>query len=195
MASKRRTAIGENWISYPRSLIESPALRVLSRAAIQAMHRLEFEHMQQGGAANGQLQVTRRQFEGWGVHRDAVAPALRELEALGLIEIVRGHAGVGGHGLSNLFRLTYVNTKNREQPTHEWRRVASIEDAERIAGAAREAKDQRACDLGRRGARKRKISATETVTVSATETMADQIIRPRKPWPLCFGHGNRGHYL
>jgi hypothetical protein len=182
LVNKRRTVVSENWISYSRSLVESPALRVLSRAAILAMHRIELEHMQHGGAANGRLQVTRRQFEEWGVHRDSVGPALRELEALGFIEVaLRGQAGVGGHGVSNHFRLTYVNSKNREQPTHEWRRVASIEDAERIARTARGEKDRRARDLGQRGAR-----ATHKKFFSVRETVADS----RKH----SGHGDRGHY-
>jgi hypothetical protein len=54
--AKRRSALAENWVSYSRSLIESPALRVLSRAAILAMHRVELEPMSHGGAENGRLQ-------------------------------------------------------------------------------------------------------------------------------------------
>jgi hypothetical protein len=194
--AKKRNGTAENWISYPRSLVESPALRVLSRGAILIMRRIELEHMAHGGAENGNLQVTRRQFEDWGVHRDAIGPAIREIVALGFTEITEhGHAGVGGHGVSNRFRLTYVNTKSREQPTHEWRLITTIDEAERIARAARGNKDPRARDIGARGGRatrKRFFSATETMADSATETMADSrnheatetmatMVRPRKP--------------
>jgi hypothetical protein len=63
---KGKSEIAENFISYPRSMVESPALRVLSRAAVLVMHRIEAEHMAHGGAENGRLIVTRRQFEEWG---------------------------------------------------------------------------------------------------------------------------------
>ena len=44
--------------------------------------------------ASGKLPITFEQFEEYGMDRDAIAPALRELEALGLIEITeRGCAG------------------------------------------------------------------------------------------------------
>jgi hypothetical protein len=56
-------------------MVESPALRVLSRSAIMAMHRLEAEHMAHGAAANGYLIVTCHQFEDWGIYHDSVAPA------------------------------------------------------------------------------------------------------------------------
>lgn len=198
--AKRRSALAENWVSYSRSLVKSPALRVLSRAAMLAMHRIEFEHMQHGGAENGHLQVTRLQFEEWGVHRDFVAPALRELQALGLVEVTeKGRAGVGGHGEANRFRLTYVNSKNREAPTDEWRRIESIEKAERLAKEARAGgKSQHHRDLGRRGGRatrEKHFSATETVAASVTERVTDgrilsvtetvaTIPRSQEPWPL-----------
>jgi len=202
--SKLRSEVAENWVSYPRSMVECPALRVLSRAVVLAMHRIELEHMVHGGAENGRLQVTRRQFEEWGVHRDAIGPAIREIAALGFAEVTEhGHAGVGGHGVSNRFRLTYVNTKSREQPTNEWQLITTIEEAERIARAARENKDQRARDIGARGGRatrKRFFSATETMAESATEKPwpTRGIMRPRKPWPLSIisesgGGGDGGH--
>ena len=121
--SKRRDAIAENWVAYPCSLIESPAMRVLSQAAVRVMHRLEVEHMHHGGAENGRLIVTRDQFVGWGIERNAIAPAVRELAALGFVEITeKGCAGNANQHKATQYRLTYVNSKNREQPTNEWRR-------------------------------------------------------------------------
>jgi hypothetical protein len=150
--AKGQSEIGKQWISYPREMVESPALRVLSRAAILVMHRLEAEHLAHGGAENGRLIVTRRQFEDWGIYHDSVAPAIRELEALGFAEVSKGHAGVGGHGKANRFRLTYVNDKHGVEPTHEWQRVTTIEEAELIAAEARAQKDSRAQKLGERSA-------------------------------------------
>jgi hypothetical protein len=166
--NKRRSKIGESWISYPYSMVASPAFQALSLGAIRVMHRVEMEHMEHGGAENGRLQVTYDQFEDYGVHRHAIGPAIRELEALGFIEITaKGCAGNENHRRANRFRLTYVNMKSREQPTHEWRGIATIEDAAGLAGQARSKRDQRAIELGRRGARARKQKqnpVTETAT-------------------------------
>lgn len=161
MGKKVRRRVGEakgqnetakQWISYSREMVESTALRVLNRSAVLAMRRLEAEHMAHGGAENGKLIVTHRQFEEWGIHRDSVGPAIRELVALGFVEVTeRSHAGGGGHGEANRFRLTYVNDKYRVPPTDEWRRVSTIDEAERIAKEARSGKDQRSRDLGARG--------------------------------------------
>lgn len=151
---KPRNKIAENFIAYERSMVISPAMRVLSLSAIRVMHRLEEEHMAHGGAENGRLQVTYDQFVKWGLNRNAIGPAIRELIALGFAEIAeRGCAGNENQRRAHRFRLTYVNTKKREQPTNEWRKIEALEEAEAIAHAARGETDPRARDLGRRGGR------------------------------------------
>jgi hypothetical protein len=161
VTGRPRNQITENWVSYPRSMISSPAMRALSLSAIRAMHRLEEEHMSHGGAENGRLIVTHDQFIAWGIHRDSVSPAIRELAALGFIEITQpGAAGNEGYRRAARYRLTYVNEKARAQPSHEWKAIKTAEDAEALAAAARRAKDQRAAAAGR----KNKIPVTETMT-------------------------------
>lgn len=142
-------------------------MRTLSLSAIRVMHRLEIEHMRHGGAENGRLIVTHEQFAAWGIAQNAIAPAIRELVALGFVEITeKGCGGNENQRRASRFRLTYVNTKNREQPTHEWRKIETIEDAERLGAEARGEKDRRARDLGRLGLRalKNKIPVTENVS-------------------------------
>ena len=142
-------------------------MRVLSQAAIRVMHRIEIEHMAHGGAENGRLIVTYDQFEEYGVYCHAISPALRELVALGFLEVTeKGCGGNANHRRANRFRLTYVNMNSRAAPTHEWRKIETIEIAERLAGDARGEKDRRARDLGRLGLRalKNKIPVTETVS-------------------------------
>jgi hypothetical protein len=195
--AKGQSDIAKQWISYSRDMVESPALRILSRGAMLLMHRLEAEHMAHGGAENGRLIVTHRQFEEWGVHRDSVSPAIREVVALGFVEITRqGKAGVGGHGEANRFRLTYVNDKHGVQPTEEWRRITTIEEAERIAKDARAKKDAHTQGLGARGSkvtREKKFSATVSARIGhgnhernsnnePTETVSTE--NARKPWAL-----------
>jgi hypothetical protein len=166
ITGRPRNQITENWVSYPRSMISSPAMRALSLSAIRAMHRLEEEHMSHGGAENGRLIVTHDQFIAWGIHHNAVSPAIRELVALGFVEITeKGAAGNENHRRAARYRLTYVNDNGRSQPTHEWKAVKTAEAAEAIAAAARRAKDERAAAAGRR---KNKIPVPETMTGTGT---------------------------
>lgn len=112
---KRRNVIGENWISYPRSMLESAAFRVLSHAAMRVMHRIEIEHLSHGAAENGRLVVTFDQFVEWGIDRKAIAPAIRELSVLGFLEVTEmGCAGNENDRRAHRFRLTYVNVKSRD---------------------------------------------------------------------------------
>jgi hypothetical protein len=140
--SKRPNAIGENWVSYPRSMLESRAFRALGHAAIRVMHRIEIEHLANGGAENGRLIVTYNQFEEWGISRNSIGPAMRELVALGFLEVTEKGIASNENGRPNRFRLTYVNVKSREQPTNEWRRVVTIDEADRLVKEARGEKDQ-----------------------------------------------------
>jgi hypothetical protein len=175
---KRRNSIAESWIAYPRSMLESPAFRVLSHAAMRVMHRIEIEHMAHGGAENGKLIVTYDQLVEWGVDRKAIAPAIRELTALGFLEVTEpGSAGNENHRRAHRFRLTYVNVKSREQPTNEWKRIDTIEVAKHTVAAVKRETSPRARDLGKRSWRARMKSAspvpkTEPTPVPKTEPKA-----------------------
>jgi hypothetical protein len=69
------------------------------------------------------------------VRRNAVAPAIREAEALGFIR-------VNEYGQ---FYLTYCGQRGMhpDPPTHDWRRIETMAKAERIAAKARSAKNVR----------------------------------------------------
>src|SRR5262245_27012345 len=74
----------------------------------------------------------------YGIDRHAIAPAIRELIALGFIEITEhGRAGNADWRSPNRFRITYKHTKDAG-PTHEWKR---IQTAERARAKAREARE------------------------------------------------------
>ena len=92
---------------------------------------------QHGGQDNGGLPVTYDDFERYGIRRDCIAPAIRELVALKFMEITKpGRAGNAEFRAPNLFRLTYRHTK-REEPSHDWRRIATTEQATKLARQAR----------------------------------------------------------
>lgn len=147
-----RNAILSPFAARPIPMLESPAYRVLSRGARQVLARIEIEHAHHGGAENGALPVTYDHFVEYGVHRHSIAPAIRELVALGFIEVTRrGCAGNADCRQPSLYRLTYMQAKGeRDNGTHEWRRVHSIEQAEALAKRARSDADTRAVAKGRK---------------------------------------------
>ena len=122
-------------------MLESPAYRALSLSGHLAMARIETEFAHHGGRPdlNGKLIVTFTDFETYGIHRHSIAPALRELEALGFIERTRkGVAGNAGYRCSNQFRLTFRPCGIVPgDGTHEWRRIKTIDEARALAERAR----------------------------------------------------------
>jgi hypothetical protein len=159
LAKGRKTSYSGQFQGKLQEMLESPALYVLSRAAHAVLYRIEREFGCHGGVDNGKLPVTFDQFEECGLHRRSVAPAIRELEALGFIEVTeRGCAGNAGHGKPNLFRLTYRPSEGAPSDgTHEWRRVKTMDEARRIATSARRTPPENS--LRRGGKRVRKIKA------------------------------------
>jgi hypothetical protein len=119
--------------------------------------RVEIELARHGGNDNDQLIVTTDDFIAYGMHRSSVASAQREAEALGFIRIKRGRGGNAEHRTPSLFGLTFAYHRNsrRHPPTDDWRKFKTIEEAEQIARAARDGKDQRAVDHGKRSWLKR----------------------------------------
>jgi len=121
-------------------MLESPANRVLSLSAKLVLERLEIELYQHGGRPeeNGKLPCTYEHFVEFGLHRHAIAPAIRELVALGFVEITRqGCAGNAGLRQPALYRLTYRHSGSLHEPTNEWRRIKTLEEAKAIAQRAR----------------------------------------------------------
>jgi hypothetical protein len=141
VAPRKRNQIDGQFNARLIEMMESPAYRVLSLSARRVLDRIMVELAHHGGNDNGKLPVTYEHFVEYGIDRHAVAPAIRELEALGFIEVTqRGRPSAGEFRLPNLFRLTCVNCKSTPHPTHEWRRVPDVKAAELLARAARRSK-------------------------------------------------------
>jgi hypothetical protein len=136
---QRHTKIAGQFAPRLIEMLESPAFRVLSGPAHRILARLEIEHGHHGGCENGRLPVTFQNFVDYGMDRHSIAPAIRECVALGFVEITQqGRAGNREFRQPNLFRLTYVFTKDAA-PTDEWRKIQTKEGAHRLAAAARKA--------------------------------------------------------
>jgi len=136
---RRPGTIGGQFAPRLIEMLEASAYRVLSLTARRVIERIEIELGHHGGNDNGRLVVTYDDFARYGIDRHAIAPAIREAEALGFIEITqRGRAGNAKWHAPNTFRLTFCPSKRGgSDSTHEWRRISTIEAAKAIAKTAR----------------------------------------------------------
>jgi hypothetical protein len=132
--TKRKGKIVGQYVYHLRDLIEAPAWRVLSLSARRLLDRVEIEYLRHGGQDNGKLPVTFEDFEEHGIDRHAIAPAMRECCALGVLVITQhGSAGNAEHHAPNLFLLPYLLDNTSDQ---KWRQIETIEEAKAIAKEA-----------------------------------------------------------
>jgi hypothetical protein len=121
-------------------MMESLAYRVLSLSAHRCLSRLEIELGHHGGKPeeNGSLIVTFEDFVEYGVERHAIARAIRELVALGFIEVTRkGSAGNAGFRQAQRYLLTHHHSGSDVALRDGWKRIKTIEEAEQVATNAR----------------------------------------------------------
>ena len=197
----RKNKIAGQFSARTIAMMESPAFHVLTLSAHRALARLEIEHAHHGGSDNGKLPVTKEHFMEYGIHDHAVAPALRELEALGFIEITeRGRAGNAEHRRPHKFRLTYRHL-DRADPTDEWSRIASTEEANMLARKARltptrkhfPVAENAECQGGNHHRKPKSPVAETTTTVHRAETTTTSIFRT--PSQEYEGRGSRKYIL
>jgi hypothetical protein len=152
-----RNAVAPYFASRPVELTASLAMRALTQSAHRALLRIEIELRQHAGRCNGKLIVTKQQFVEFGLHPRMVAPALRELEALGIIRIEHGRGGNAEHRQPNRFLLNYLcgAVDADEQITNAWRLFKTKDEAVEVRRTARKAKDPQKVAYGRRTAGKR----------------------------------------
>ena len=126
---RRRTQINGQFAAREIKMLKWYPFRELSLSARRVLDRLEIELAHHGGTDNGRLPVTFNDFQRYGIDRHAIAPAIRELVALGFVEVTEhGRAGNAEWRTPNRFRLTYKPTKS-EGPTHEWKHINTAERA------------------------------------------------------------------
>jgi hypothetical protein len=164
----KRTAIGGQFAPHTIAMLRSPAWRALSLSARRVLDRIEIELADHGGTDNGRLPITYDDFVKYGIHRHAIAPAIREAIALGFIEITEpGRAGNAEYRKPNLFRLTYRITTNTAA-TDEWQKIETDEEAEKIKLQCRKTPSFSAGNRHRKG----QFHSTETITTGhSTETI------------------------
>ena len=135
--SRRRNQIGGQFSGRLIEMMESVAYQVLSLSARRVLDRIEIEQAHHGGHDNGKLPVTFEHFVEFGIDRHAIAPAIREISALGFAHVTeRGMAGNAEFRSPNKFVLTYRPTKGAPA-THDWKHIKTLDDARALAREAR----------------------------------------------------------
>jgi hypothetical protein len=184
----RKNKIDGQFSAREIEMMESPAFQVLSLSAHRILDRLEIEHAHHGGNDNGALPCTYDDFESYGIHRHSIGPGIREVVALGFVEITdQGRAGNAEWRKPSKFRLTY-RYKDRAPPTHEWRRIKTLEEATLVANTARGSKRfpvavSAKSQCGKRTTKETIHSAETTTTGHSAETTTTSISRPPRPKP------------
>jgi hypothetical protein len=157
----RRKGSTPQFVMHTIEMLESAAYRALSVSGHRVLARIEIEHGHHGGKENGRLPVTFDDFEEYGISAKSVAPALREVQALGFVNLTaRGRPSKSDFGRHpNCFGLTFLRgpAPKYAEPTNEWKQHHTLEDALRVAREARAAKDERA--VARSRARSKKSCA------------------------------------
>jgi len=150
---KRRARFSGQFSGRPIEMLESPAWRVLSLSARRLLDRIEIELAHHGRNDNGRLPVTFEDFIEYGITREAIAPAIRECEALGFIRVTEhGRGGNAEYRRPNKFFLTFTRDRGslENPPTDDWRKIKTIEQAEAKARVARGQKNSRAVEFAER---------------------------------------------
>jgi hypothetical protein len=138
--TRLKNRLNEQFAVRVIAMLESPAYRALTLSGHKVLARLEIELAHHGGNDNGELPVTYQNFIDFGITRECIAPALREVVALGFVEITRhGRGGNAEFREPNLYRITYAHARDSRQrpPTNDWRAIKTQDEADSIASEAR----------------------------------------------------------
>jgi hypothetical protein len=113
----------DRFIKIDLELSQSVALRSVGVCALRAWLCIRHEFFRTGRIHNGRLQVSFDRFTQFGVRRNAIGPALAELEAVGLIVVTRFPGLIhGSRRRPNLYHLCDQPGFDGAAPTRDYRR-------------------------------------------------------------------------
>jgi hypothetical protein len=119
---RARPPEGSSWVWLTREMLESPAWCAMRLAARKVLDRLIIEHLAHAGLQNGALIVTYTNFQQFGVRRPSIAPAIVELETLGIIDVVRrGGSAYAEFRNPSIYALAWLDRKDGTPPTSRWK--------------------------------------------------------------------------
>jgi hypothetical protein len=175
-------------------MLESAAYRALSVSGHRVLARIEIEHGHHGGKENGKLPVRSDDFEEYGISPKSVAPAVREVQALGFAIITkRGRASKSDFGRSpHHFMLTYLMgpAPKFAQPSNEWKQHRTLEEAIEVSRQARAAKDETAVRRSKAHCRKTRARGHKIPDLGSKNYPKDALLPGSKNDPTVSGSKN-----
>jgi hypothetical protein len=188
--SRRKTTLPQ-FVPHTIEMLESAAYRALSVSGHRVLARIEIEHGHHGGKENGRLPGTYDNFEDYGISPKSVAPALREVQALGFVNITtRGRASKSDFGRHpNYFGLTYLPgpAPKFADPTNDWKQHQTPADASKVARDARAAKDERAVAKSRARSKKSCAGGEKIPDLDPKNQPKAILVRRLKSAPTALG--------
>ncbi|OAF17848.1 hypothetical protein [Bradyrhizobium neotropicale] len=126
--------LAEQYFRFPRRLLTSPAWSVLNIHERRAFDRIMEEHQSKSGFVNGGLVITKRDFLLYGIDTPHIAPSLRVLCALGIIECTRNMGGSRSGRTPNMWKPTFLpSTPTANDASHAYLDVKTEGEAKDIA--------------------------------------------------------------
>jgi hypothetical protein len=107
---------GEPWTWVSLELLCSPAWKGKSIHCTRLIDFLLIENMRHAGRENGYLAAPYNQLVGFGMGRRFISNAIKEAEALRLIEVVRGGKRNQVEDHMSRYELTFLPAKRGDQP-------------------------------------------------------------------------------
>lgn len=133
--SKKEWKISGAYVPHRLEMLQSPAWQAAPRPMKEWLEVLEIEHMRHKGCANGQLFKSYTQFIAAGFNRNTVSMMSKLSEALGFVRINRT-TGTSKGDLRDAcaYTLTYLPSGPGRDvaPTDDWKRLKTIDQAERV---------------------------------------------------------------
>jgi hypothetical protein len=111
-----RPPAGQSWIWLTKEMMKGTAWRSLGPNAKRVVEFLMVEWMDHGGRQNGRLVAPYRHLEQIGISVRLIADAIREAEAVGLIDCFRG-----GMRVATTYALTWLPLHDETPPSNRWR--------------------------------------------------------------------------
>lgn len=142
---------GEPWVWLTRELVASHAWRSRSLHCVRLIDFLLIEHMNHAGRENGCLAAPYSQLVQFGLGRRYISSAIKEAEAVRLIEVERGGKKNAVADHLSRFRLTFLPCKRRDLKTrsdywaaasNEWEKTTPS-DVKAFRRANKEARKKR----------------------------------------------------
>jgi hypothetical protein len=136
MARGKQGWIKGSFVPHRIEMRRSLAWSALPWAARRLIDRLELEHMEHAGTANGNLVCTYDNLKACGMDRRATASGIVYAERLGFVSIaVKGRQAAGDNRTPSRYRLTYLPTRKgafttEAPPTDDWAQITTEEQLE-----------------------------------------------------------------